>query len=433
MNARPFRSMLLLLILLLSLVILAQRPLAAAAPATPAALTRAMDPVILPGDRLPVWTGVALDQLFLYAYRHAGWEQIPWQFDEKQDGLYVANEDGRLDADDELVFMARDCGDRATASQWIAHADARTHRRYEITVTDPLHAGERCWVYLYRSTTLSRAETTDYVDYSDYTAASESYRLTLQRANLIAEDLQLFGSETDILDRTKVRIQSGGSLINEEQLSPADPRSDWYGIRDGHVRTITHFVAYDPDSSQSSILLTLINYRDMFKERVTFDLSSLTSTLDAFRYSADLTPAMAGGTYYDANTPAGVPVDGSPDTVATTPFSPWNQVTHPTRGSIVQVIDPTPLGGTPSTYYKDDSRYDGADTGDRRSYADPGVLVTSSNANLVFDVWYSVLPAGQPNVGATYADAARHPLQAQAVAQRWEEAPTMLFFPIIHH
>ena len=118
--------------------------------------------------------------------------------------------------------------------------------------------------------------------------------------------------------------------------------------------------------------------------------------------------------------------------MATTPFSPWNQISHPTLGSIVQVIDPTPLGGTPQTYYKDDASYDSGDTGDHKSYADPGVLVSNGGANLVFDVWYVVLPAGQPNVGAAYADAAMHPLQAHALIQeRGEATPTSIYLPLL--
>ena len=98
---------------------------------------------------MSAWDGVSLDQMFLYSYHQgAGWVQIPWQFDEKVAGDYVNSEDGMLDGDDELVFMAADCGEQVTASQWITNPDARSHARYEIVVTDPLHAGEQCRVYL---------------------------------------------------------------------------------------------------------------------------------------------------------------------------------------------------------------------------------------------------------------------------------------------
>ncbi len=424
MKRGVYRVELILSVFVLLALLSAVIPAATATPAAGPPTTRPLDPVVLTGDQMAGWNGVPLDRLFLYAYRQSSgtWEQIPWQFDEKQSGVYVTNEDGKLDADDELAFMARDCGDRAQASQWIADADARSHKRYEITVTDPMHAGERCWVYLYRSATLNKTVARDYVGYSDHTAASDAYRLTLQGNQLIAADLTFFDNTVDVLDRTKVRAKVGSFVLTEDGLIAADPRSDWYGIRDGNVRTITRFVGYDVDTGQSYILLTLLNYRDMFYEHVTFDLSDLTPTLDEFRYSADLTPAMAGGTYYDANTANGVPVDGHADAVAATPFSPWNQVSHPTLGAIVQIIDPSPMGGTAQTYYRDHESYDNDDTGDHKSYADPGVLVLGGSANLDFRVWYYVLPAGQPNVGASYAEAAMHPLQAQAVSQERAEA-----------
>ena len=400
-----------------------------------AAISRIQDPVILTGDRMPEWSGAPLDELFLYAYhKSGGWEQIPWQFDEVQGGIYVSAEDTLLDGDDELAFMARDCGEQAQTTQWISDASARSHARYEILVTDPLHPQERCWVYLYRSTTLSKSTARDYAGFNGHTASSSIYQLTMKKASLIAETLKLFGSATDVLDRTKVRVRAGGLSITEDELAPADPRSDWYSIRDGDVRAITHFVGYDDETSQTWVLLTLTNYRSMFHEHVSLDLSDVIATLDLFRYSADLSPAMAGGTYYDANTPAGVAVDGHADAVPTTPFSTWNQVSHPTLGTIVQIIDPSPLGGTPQTYYRDDGAWSSADTGDHKSYADPGVLVSQSNANLMFDVWYYILPAAQPNVGAGYAAASTHPLEAQATRQTFASVPQSqhaLYIPLI--
>ena len=424
MNRWLLSGGLLLLLLLLLLFASGEAPAVSAAPAAPAAIQRPLDPIILHGAQLPDWLTLPLDQLFLYAYHPAtGWRQIPWQFDEKSQGVYVASEDGRLDADDELVFMARDCGQRASPSQWIADADARNHQRYEITVTDPLHPDQHCWVYLYRSTTQQKTNTRDYVDYEGYTAATESYHLTVQKKQLIAADLTFFQNHEDVLDRTKVRVKQGTLFIDEDDLVPNDPNTDWYKIRDGQVRTIIQFIAYDPDTNKQTILLTLLNYESLFHEQVTFDLSDLTATLEMFRYSADLTSAIAGGTYYDANTPAGVAVDGMEDDVAVAPFSPWNQISHPSLGSIIQIIDAASMGGTQQTYYKDDKRYDGKDTGDGRSYADTGLLIKKGSANLAFDVWYYVLPPGQPNVGAAYADAATHSLRTQTTPQKRSSEP----------
>lgn len=411
--------------LLALLLLMSLSPAARADHSSGSSLSREHDPVVLTGEQMPTWDGVSLDQLFLYVYRQgSGWEQIPWQFDEKTDGVHVSSKDGLLDSDDELAFMAADCGEHATAAQWIGDIDARNHPRYEIVVTDPLHAGEQCQVYLYRSATLSKTTTRDYVDYNGHTASTDTYHLTMEKGLLIAKNLELGESNTDMLDRTKVRLTAGGGVLTEEALAGGDPQNDWYLIRDGDVRTITHFLAYGDNGPRSWLLLTLINYHSLFHEDVTFDMTWLIPKFDGNRYSVDPGPAIVGATYYDANTPSGVPIDGNPDAVPTTPFSPWNQYSHPTLGSVVQVIDPTPLGGTPQTYYKDDDSYDEADTGDHKSYGDAGMLVLDGSANLNFDVWYYILPAGQPNVGASYAAASAQPLQVQTDIQQYAPAPT---------
>ncbi|RLC55927.1 MAG: hypothetical protein DRI80_16995 [Chloroflexota bacterium] len=381
---------------------------------------RTLDPVVVSGAQMPAFGNVPLDDLFVYVYDASdySWTQIPWQFDEVHDGLYVALEDGKLDADDELAFMIADGGDMAPPGQWITDPASRNYPRYQIAVTDPLQPQNQEWVYVYRSPTLTRNVNTDYVDYNARVVTSDTYLLGLMEGNLIAERLELNNTGGDFLDRTKVRIAASGLSLTEDDLV-FDPDSDaaWRLIHDGQVRTIVQFSAYE--DGQLVVMLTLTNYRAMFLMHPSLDLSAYISTLDEFRFSADLTPAVVGGTYYDANTTAGVTVDGTPDGVPATPLSSWNQVSHPTLGSIVQVIDSASLGGTQRTYYKDDDTVDPDDTGDQRSYADCGIHVTNSNANLAFDVWYYTLPAAQPNVGSTYADYAENPLQAEASEQHW--------------
>ena len=86
-------------------------------------------------------------------------------------------------------------------------------------------------------------------------------------------------------------------------------RTIWYSrilrtagasIRDGDIRTITQFITGASGGTQTWHLLTLTNYRGMFQEHVTLDLSWLTAKFDENRYSVDPSPAIVGGTYYDA-------------------------------------------------------------------------------------------------------------------------------------
>ena len=70
---------------------------------------------------------------------------------------------------------------------------------------------------------------------------------------------------------------------------------------------------------------------------------------------------------------------GLPDTITITPPTRWTQVAS-TTGAIVNVVNiPAGLGGSQSTYYKDDSTVDSNDTGDQRSYGDAGFQVNNPN------------------------------------------------------
>ena len=71
-------------------------------------------------SREAVWRHLSaclLEELFAYAYGSGTWHQIPFQFDEVEPigNTYVVTEDGYLDANDELAFMALDAGEQAPA------------------------------------------------------------------------------------------------------------------------------------------------------------------------------------------------------------------------------------------------------------------------------------------------------------------------------
>ncbi len=81
-------------------------------------LTRQRDPVVVQGSSLPEFAGAPLNELFVYAYNGGIWHQIPFQLDEVEPigNTYVVTEDGQLDANDELAFMALDAGAGAGAT-----------------------------------------------------------------------------------------------------------------------------------------------------------------------------------------------------------------------------------------------------------------------------------------------------------------------------
>ncbi len=167
--------------------------------------------MVVTGDQLPLFDGAALEDLFVYSYAGAAWQQIPFQFDEVDaSGTYTV-ENGLLDANDELVFMAMDLGDQAAASDWITDTGAQSYARYEIQVSDPLNPGQQAWAYVYRSATLSPTLPVDYVswDAANQRLVGSTYAVGFSPAVHAAMDsMELNGSGVDALDRGKIRIDA---------------------------------------------------------------------------------------------------------------------------------------------------------------------------------------------------------------------------------
>jgi hypothetical protein len=126
---------------------------AAAPPAEPGfeakTLDRVHDPVVVRTDALAGVSDPTTARYRLYAARKGRLEPIPFQFDARgADGELVLSDDGAdteftFDDDDELVFMAKDTGDRVADTALPAKSDAAL----EIRVTDRSRTGHT-WAYL---------------------------------------------------------------------------------------------------------------------------------------------------------------------------------------------------------------------------------------------------------------------------------------------
>lgn len=132
----------------------AQERSAGVAPIASRTLERPEASVVVLGSQLEGLQGVAVDSLRLFAWRDGAARQIPFQVDEltpEEEYAYAHGElrrsdtdEGRLDANDELVFMARDVGPRLDASA-LARGQALA---LELEVIDPDARHRRGWVYL---------------------------------------------------------------------------------------------------------------------------------------------------------------------------------------------------------------------------------------------------------------------------------------------
>jgi len=401
----------------------------AQAPAALTAIQRLEDPVVVTGAHFPGFAGVPLDELVLYAYRSGVWTPIPFQIDEVSiTGTYVISDGGLLDDNDQLVFMPFDAGTSISATVWPSDTQSRLHARYVISVADPLNLGSTAYAYVYRSTTLARSNAS-YVtwDYDKQTATTISYTAAFSPSKFIGlADLKINGSSVDALDRQKIRGTILGLIRFDEETLTSFGAPTLTLPAAGPVRA----AANDGD-------LNVAFYRSRLEFDVAFDLSVLSP--DFIRTSFDWNNPITTGitTYRDSNTPAGVTINGVPDSVATTPPIDWFQVNGGAGGPggmVFAILNIDPSGGALTNYYKDNSAIDPDDKGDQRSYGDAGVRVDNPGTVISFTlVTYILRPGSTSNVGAAYFNRALNALTASTGEQHYPaSAPDVfVYLPLV--
>jgi hypothetical protein len=383
---------------------------------TPPSLARQHDPVVITGGLLSDLTGTPLHDVFVYAYRGTALAQIPFQIDERDgSGTYVPVEDGHLDDNDELVFMAMDGGG------WVDNpsldvGSASITPTYVITLTDPL-SNTYAWAYVFHSGDITYSVTADYVSYddgNDRVVSPGRYSFGFSTTHAFRNYLTLGDSSVDLLDRDKLRV-AGMITIFPVSADEEDVAKRGVHAIDGPVRvTRVSTAALEVEMAGTLVTstATLFAYRSLAVQLAPIEIPGGLVQITYQRTSMDWNERAVGMVYYDANNPAGVTVDGITDTIITTPPTRWTQVTGVT-GTVVNVSQiPSGLGGTQSTYYKDDADFDAGDTGDRRSYGDAGLQVYDPNPGsyTVLGQTYFLTEA-TANVGATYAGYYDNPLQ----------------------
>jgi hypothetical protein len=407
-----------------------------------AAWTRTLEPAVVIGSQMPLFHGAPLDDLFVYKYQGGTWTQLPFQFDEVDSGgTYVPIEDGLLDANDELAFMAKDMGGKAELYQWPDDADSRNYPRYEVQVTNPLSPAEKGWVYVYRSATMAPATISPYVSWQElpgdkYRLVASNYilgyDLDVNTGHYGIDWMELNGTGVDVMDRGKMSLVARCLTEGEwerEELNENDERlrdnwtpPDIFGpVRIGRGTLEAHSWNY------ASVFIGDeefdATYQDPNCDKLAYDV---------FRFSHDWrNPAesgMAPMTYYDSNVPGGVPVDGYEDPVPASPVTTYYLVSG-ALGTYVQVGSAPPGGGTVSNYYKDLAwTTDPKDTGDSLSYADRGFQWVNPDAVVRLNFSTYILGPHQGNVGPTYLQYHANPLQVAATAQNYSCAPSGIGF-----
>ncbi len=228
----------------------AQTTPATSQPESKKSLSRTVDYVVLTGKELPGVVGTTIEHIRVFAYRDGRPYPVPFQIDERdQKGSYVFRtshpetrdeDNGMFDANDELVFMCKDAGDR------IPEGAKPTEGLFqEISMMDPVDHGV-AWCYVTTRNIYPEMSSVDYVQYDPHNDAiyAQNYYVDFsKRAPNSYADTTVTpaggGNGTRLNDRVIIRLEAS-AVFNLVRIrrSEEDFKSTRKGYIDGPVRVI---------------------------------------------------------------------------------------------------------------------------------------------------------------------------------------------------
>lgn len=376
---------------------------------------RGLDPVVLTGAQVTDLVGTNPDGIVAFRWHTPNWtwQQVPVQVDERHLEFLTKMRNGTgtsgpqslaysdpsanagadpvttFDTDDEVAFMADDTG--GSVPGWIGDpAGVVASSGVRVLVRDPLVAGDEGrgtgygYVYLFErsSAALSPAAGADYVDYdfnpADPTGHAEDSTISSDRYSTHfsarwTRDTLRIGAGPDILDRHRNLFGVGNCVRSENTFSAGD--GGYATNIDGPVRVIRSYLGANSGTyTQREHLF----YRSTERVQTFLRVHAIPGILDFY----DLSAAAVGMQYSSSSTPAGVTVDGVPDTTGTaTPT--WEAVAG-AQGTLVSSTSTQTdiVGLATQAYYLDDSTPPATQcTGDAFEYGASGTAITSAIPN----------------------------------------------------
>jgi hypothetical protein len=444
-------------------------------------IDRPRSPIVVTGDNLTSFLGQPTNVIRLVRFRASTgqWEPVPFQIDEMDGtGSVDGPKNGKLDADDEIVFLSADLGDSASADRWPADEESKRSVRVKIAVEDPLAPAKKGWVYAVHSSSLSKSD----VRYVHYTPAEDRVVTGLyeighgalsgfQESVLIPKSAG--GDGVNFLDRQKLRLKLHVSQVDKDIVLKEQMDED--------VELITGFsihmtvkkkrvsVSGDPVIRLNRTLVieikaagSFLGYNVGFDDSLRFasayypEFSVFRSgqlpvpqveqgDMKELRLSSDLNSNAIGMVFTNTYNRSGARIDGVPSAtdntllwpglngylIAANPDDPRSVLKS---ASVVGIWDlrGSPVGTAWSLYFKDFALTDRSDTGDRKSYGDAGIQTSSGKLSGILDFENSMyyVPA---DIGFSEAEGimGRHsnPLSAEGAEERRVEALTIRIDP----
>ncbi len=401
-------------------------------------LSRVYDPIVVAAGKLDPLKDDSIKVFTAYCYIEGNFRPSLFQIDEVDSkGFFLREQDQTADSNDQVVFMPNGTGDRAPTDQWV---EGSGDVRLELEVTDSLATPPaKGWLYLFRHVP-NPPNLPPHVRYvrgpetvgSDIVFATSYVDSHSTEGWFVHTRIRPpYGDGQNILDRQKVRVGGRHNLFGSVTLNEeTDVRYRSIRHGGGPVRVLREygvkitFLGFLIDST-ASFTTQYFPFSTVFgAQNVT--IPAVTGlTVNLIRLSSDLNDRAIGMKFFNAFNSNGITVDGAADSPVNTITNPpdgvnWLMLTG-NPGTIVTLMNIPLIGETRGLYYKDSLTPDNNDTGDKKSYGDSGILVTSTTnitGRLSFDFTTYYVDKNQPgSAGEQFKQRGLNPLQVTAVEQ----------------
>ncbi len=386
-------------------------------------LAKRYNPVFVQGN-LPGIENIQIRDWCVFRFDAAAqtWQPVPFQFDEiDENGNFLQENDGTLDANDLLLFMPDDAGDRAPPDFWPENAAAE--QRFELLIFDRNNPDEKAWIYLYKNVA-GYNNSPGYFRYlpalnepAADTVQTRSYKLGHNLKGW-TDFVSLSGNRRkNLIDRLKFHVNGGDGIaikktfLNEDSLNFVTdefilrPVRSFQKVKTRIKLQVPPFPSID---KTDTFFFSFFPYSTEIRAGFSVDAGTkfllVLLKLQNIRLSIDLNPALKNMRFYSSNNRNGFLIDGIPDPLnyplPDTTQNNWVMASGE-DGTILAFFNfPAVQGDRGKFIYYRDNLHGGTnegtpETGDAVSYGDMGlwlngeaIVPVENSLTLSFKIYY---------------------------------------------